>query len=109
MLPNKGSLLNRLERIMKKKIQKNLKPVYSKSRIQPGLALKLTRAGSKVDLETAKNALTEIKKVHNNQSTAMVNYSKEIAELEQNPEKLQETLKKLKRPQLANIIEKILY
>ena len=39
----------------------------------------------------------------------MVNYSKEIAELEQNPEKLQETLKKLKRPQLANIIEKILY
>ena len=109
MNPVKGSLLIRLEKIMKKKLAKNLKPVYSKSRIQPGLALQLTRAGSKVDLEVAKNALTEIKKIQNNQSSALVSYSKEIAELEKNSVKIKESLKKLKRPQLLSIVEKIKY
>ena len=69
----------------------------------------MTRAGSKVDIEVAKNALTEIKKIQNNQSSALVSYSKEIAELEKNPAKIKESLKKLKRPQLLNIIDKIKY
>ena len=94
----KPTLLNRLEKILKKAAHKHDMPIYSKTRIQPDPQLQRDRSGSQRHLEAKASVRSEISKIYNRTSTSiMPHLGKEISELEVDTEKIKERLSHLKR------------